>query len=345
MLEDVNNYSSVGFANLDFSATGTFVYVGAKGESQRAIFWLDSAGKTQPLFSAPGLFAMSPRFSPDGKHLAFAMDTRQARMDVWVQDLERGTTSRLTSLLGVNGWPVWTPDGKNIVFARTRAPPRGLFWIRADGSGEAQRLTDGKLLQSATSFSPDGKRLAYFQPGPHGNSEIWTASVEGDNAHPRLGKAEPFLRTQFISERDPVFSPDGRWLAYSSDETGIFEVYVRPFPGPGSKSQISTGGGQLPIWSRASELFFVSNDHRIMVAGYTVKGDTFAAGRPTEWSQKSLSYVSADGCYDLAPGGNRFAVVQSPGGTAAEEQKPIDSVTVLLNFFDELRRRVPARGK
>jgi len=126
VLEDVSNREGgAGSANFDFSQTGTLVYVGRHGESPWSVFWLDSA--IQPLLSASGLFVMSPRFSPDGKRPAFAMDNGQGLLDVWVQYLERSATSRLTSLPGENGWPVWTPDGKNIIFRKDNRVASGPF--------------------------------------------------------------------------------------------------------------------------------------------------------------------------------------------------------------------------
>ena len=121
---------------------------------------------------------------------------------------------------------------------------------------------------------------------------------------------------------------------------------MRPFLGPGSKSPISTEGGRFPIWSRnGRELFYLGPDQRIMVTGYIAKGDAFAAGKPQVWSPKSLAVVMVGHPHDLAPDGKRFAVLLYPGGTAEQQQKPIDNVTVLLNFFDELKRRVPTGGK
>jgi serine/threonine-protein kinase len=230
----------------------------------------------------------------------------------------------------------------SIVFASTGSAP-GLYWTRADGVGEAQRLRDRKPGEFPFSFSPDGRHLAYSQLGAESHPEIWVAPVEGGRGTlgVRLGKGEPLVRTP-LSALQAAFSPDGRWLAYQSDETGTFEVYVRPFPGQGPRQQISIGGGTNPIWSPyRPELFFLASDRRIMVAGYNARGDSFAPSKPRVWSYKSLAQDPVT--YDLAPDGRRFAVVLYVDGTA--EQKPITSVTVLLNFFDELKRRVPIGRK
>jgi serine/threonine-protein kinase len=346
VLEDVGLGGLAGSENFDFSQSETFVYHSRNREFQSSLSWLAGAGKTQPLHVATGFYS-SPRFSPDGRHLAFVTNIVQGRGDIWVRDLERDTTSHLTSQPGPNAWPVWTPDGRNIVFESEGQAAPGIYWIRSDGAGEAQRLTDGKTQQVPYSFSPDGKRLAYTQRNPDGHAEIWTARVESDGGHPRFGKAEPFLRflgTPFVAI-SPAFSPDGRWLAYTSSETGAYEIYVRPFPGPGGKSQISTRGGRWPIWSRyRHKLFFLTLDGHIMVASYNTKGDSFVPGKPQVWSETRL-LADPLSTYDLAPDGKRFAVVLYPGRTEEQEQKATDSVTVLLNFFDELKRRVPAGEK
>ncbi len=249
-----------------------------------------------------------------------------------MQDLDRGAASRLTFLSGLNESPVWTPDGKNIVFASSNQNRPGIYWVRSDGSGEAQRLTDGKLARLPNSFSPDGKRLAFFAFNSSGNWDIFTAAVEGDRDHPRLGKPELFLGAPF-NEVLPAFSPDGRWLAYASNESGTMEVYVRPFPGPGGRWQISTEGGTHPVWSHnGRELFFLNLDGRITVADYAATGGAFAAGSPRVWSQTRVR------SYDLAPDGKGFAIL--PIGNASDD-KPLTQLTILLNFFDELQRRVP----
>jgi serine/threonine protein kinase len=339
VVEDIRNSPDEG-ADFAFSQNGVFVYLSGKAEFQRSIFWTDSAGKVQPLHTAPGMYGF-PRFSPDGKRLAFGLDDGQGHQDLWVQDIERDTTSRLTILPGPNEWPVWTPDGKSIVYVSSNPAAPGIYTIRADGSGEARRLTEGAPRQVPYSITQDGKRLAGFGPGGNG-VYIWTEPFEGDRDHQRLGRAEPFLQTPVLNTL-PAFSPDGRWLAYTSRESGKAQVYVRPFPGPGSGWQISTGGGGYPIWSpNGRELFFRGSDLRIMVASYTVAGDAFVAGKPRPWSQQRLLDLGSPPIptYDLAPDGKRFAVILYPDGTA--ERKPITHITFLLNFLDELRRRAPA---
>jgi serine/threonine-protein kinase len=335
VLEEVGDF--------DFSSTGTVVEVSSKVElsTPYSIWWMDSAGRTTPLHATPGLYE-NLRFSPDGKRLAFEIATSWRRADVWVKDLERDTTSRLTHAPGRNNTPIWTPDGQAIVFDSNNQPASGLYWTRADGAGGTQRLTDSQATYwTAGAVSPDGRRLAFHRiDDALGRSEIWTAPIEGDPDRPRLGKAELFS-TGSSSEEDPAFSPDGRWLAYSSDESGKAELYVRPYPGPGGKTQVSTDGGSNPIWSRAErKLFFLTPDWRIMVAGYTSDGAVFAAGKPQEWSQKKLAYLGGCYPYDLAPDGKRFAVVLNPDTSGDAVRKPTDHVIVLLNFFDELRRKL-----
>jgi Tol biopolymer transport system component/predicted Ser/Thr protein kinase len=340
ILEDVSSSAGAG-GDLAFggapSGPGTFVYLAGKGQEAFPISWLDSAGKTEPLQASIGRY-FTPRFSPDGKRLAFALGGQAE--DIWVKDLDRDTPSRLSFLAGLNRWPVWTPDGKSIVFQSANPVTPGLYWIRSDGSGEAQRLTDGTLHEFPYSFSPDGKLLAFSADG-NGGGDIFTAPIEGDPSHVRLGKPELFLGTPFI-EWYPAFSPDGHWLAYTSTESGTLEVYVRPFPGPGGKWQISTGGGRFPLWSRdGRELLFESLDGRVMAVSYTAKGDSFASGKPRAWSETRLRELGTLSVYDLAPDGKRLAATLA----GSEAGKEPTHVTFLLNFFDELRRRAPAGGK
>jgi serine/threonine-protein kinase len=343
VLEDVSSTLAAG-GDFAFAQNGTFVYLSGKGpQAGWSISWVDSSGKTQPLHAPPGQY-FSPRFSPDGKRLAFSMRTGKGS-DIWVKESDRDTPSRLSFLPGINRDPVWAPDGKNIVFAsgNQAQAASGLYGVRSDGSGEAKRLTEGKFTPTPASFSPNGKRLAIVQTGNSGSFDIFTMPVEADPAPGalgvRLGKAELFLGTPF-GEVSPAFSPDGRWLAYVSNESGTNEVYVRPFPGPGGRWQVSTGGGRLPLWSREGrELLFEALDQRVMVVNYTAQGGSFAAGKARVWAETRLRSTGLSPNYDLAPDGKRLAAFLADD---AHGEKQPTHLTFLLNFFDELRRRAPA---
>ena len=209
--------------------------------------------------------------------------------------------------------------------------------IRSDGSGKPQPLTQKDNRPS--SFTPDGKRLA-FNELRSGKIHLWTVPLESDGAGLRAGKPEVFLQTP-ADERNPSFSPDGRWMAYSSDESGTFQVYVRAFPDKGGKWQISNSGGTYPMWSRnGHELFFETLDNHIMVAAYTEKGDSFVADKPRVWSEKQIGgVVNNIKGVDLAPDGKRIVALM-PVETA-EGQKAQSHVIFLMNFSDEVRRKVP----
>ena len=344
ILEDVSSTVIAG-GDFAFAQNGTFVYLSGKAaQAKWSISWVDRTGKTQPLHAPLDLY-FNPRFSPDGKRLAFSTYSDKGA-DIWVKDLDRDTPSRLSFLPGTNSHPVWTPDGKYAVFRSLNPTAPGLYGIRSDGSGEAKSLTEGKTEGKTPefpySFSPDGKRLAINQTGNAGSRDIFTMPVEADPGPGalgvRLGKAELFLGTPF-DEFNPAFSPDGRWLAYASNESGTFEVYVRPVPGPGGRWQVSTGGGRLPLWSRdGRELLFQTLDQHVMAVSYTAKGDSFAPGKPRVWTETRLRNTGNFPNYDLALDGKRLAAFVADD---ANGEKPPTHLTFLLHFFDELRRKAP----
>jgi len=345
VLEEVSSSTLGGVGHIDFSQTGTVLFVaGRVSSSDRTLGWMDSAGKLQPLPAPPKRY-LQPRLSPDGKRLAVQILSSTGDWSIWVYDFERDTLTQLTFLKGLNGDPVWTPDGNHLAFRSDADGTEGIYWIRVSG-GEPQRLIEGKVRMSPTSFSPDGKRLAFEEEG-----DLSTLPLENsDTDHPKPGKPELFLRGSTSIQRFPKFSPDGRWIAYTSNESGRTEVYVRPFTGgsavPGDKWRVSTGGSSLsPYWARnGRELFFLNVDRRLMVVNYTVKGGAFVLDKPRVWSERPPPLIDDNTWpFDLAPDGKRILVLVPAAGT--EAQKPPTHVTFLFNFFDYLRQRVPVSGK
>jgi serine/threonine-protein kinase len=251
LLENLAASPATGGGQFDFSRTGTLLYAAGAGTLTWNVAWMDSSGKMQPLIASPGTY-MYARISPDARKLAFV----NGPADTYIHDLERNTTSRLTST-GQAGVPVWAPDGKYLVF-RSSANGFSFQWIRSDGSGDAVRLLESPNYMSPWSFSPDGRRLSYYQRSPDTGMDIWTLPLDLSNPdHPKPGKPEPFLSTP-ADEFGATFSPDGRWIAYTSDESGDFEIYVRPFPAAsGGKWQISSGGGTFGLWSKNGVSCFI----------------------------------------------------------------------------------------
>lgn len=332
VLSDVTTSGLGGSAAIDFSQTGTLIYRSGTGVGDVTVEWLDPA-KEQPLLAKPGAYAR-PSLSPDGQRLALELADGTGT-DIWVYERQRDTLTRLTFMRTAVS-PVWSPDGRLIAF---RATGEGMYVIRSDGAGKPQPLTESKNAEYPWSFTPDGRRLA-FQETSTGTYHLWTVPLESDGIGLRAGKPEVLLQTP-ADERYPSFSPDGRWLAYASGESGTSQVYVRPFPDKGGKWQISNSGGSYPMWSRTErQIFFETLDNQIMVASYAVKGDSFVVDKPRLWSEKYLAgAVNFVKNVDLAPDGKHVVALMS--ADTLENQKTQSHVTFLENFFDELRRRVP----
>jgi hypothetical protein len=232
--------------------------------------------------------------------------------------------------------PAWTPDGSRIAFASARADKStlNLWWQRADGTGDAQRLTESRNLQMPGSWHPNGKLLAFEEQNAKTSSDLMILSLDGDEASGwRPATPTVFLNSAAV-EREPMFSPDGRWLAYSSDASGRSEVYVRPFPGPGAAVQISTDGGGTPTWSRKKAEIFYGAKAQITVVPYALERSTFRAGKPRLWSEGRYQTRGPNRMFDLHPAGERFVL-------APATKPPDDHLTFVFNFFEQLRRLAP----
>ncbi len=341
-LDGLTANSDRGGAQLALSSEGTLVYVPGTvaTAAQRPVDWLTRAG-TKSVLRATKANWTSPRFSPDGQKLALdILDGKQR--DIWVYDWARDTLTQLTFDPSYDQSPVWTPDGRRIVFAsdRAKAGVANLYEVNADGTGEIIRLTESSDIQGAASWHPSGKFLAFDARRGATGLDLMILPMEGDVAGGWTpGKPTVFLSTPAY-EAGPMFSPDGRWIAYTSNEAGgNNDVYVRPFPGPGGKWRISTEGGGFPHWSTAAhELLFVDPaQHKVMVASYAVVGDSFRADKPKLWSPLSQRDLGGNYAYDLHPDGKRIATL-----TATDQGNVVvDKIVFVANFFDYLRKIAP----
>ena len=340
ILEDVEANIDSGGSILSVSESGTLLFVPGLYETHKvSIDWVDASGKFTPLFENPGIY-YNLSFSPNGKRLAFDITTPKGTY-IWIYDFGRETLARLTFAGNFNSRPIWTPDGQRIVYSFSKnwnKEPANLYWIRADGGGDPQQLAKSDYNQVPRSWSPDGKTLAFYEYH-HESSSIITMGVEGNETLGwQPGQPKLFVNNPATAS-NPAFSPDGHWIAYSSSESGARQVFVRPFPGPGGKFQISTDGGDSPEWSRnGKELFYSWGEQKIMVVNYTSSGDSFHADKPRQWSPGQFT-PRGDGTMSLHPDGKRFAVLKAPNAT---EAPPINKVSFIFNFFDELRRKLPA---
>ncbi len=252
VLEGVMTNGGNGAMEFDLSANGSLVYVAAADSgARRSLVWVDRQGREDALNVPPRAYT-SPRISPDGTKLA--LNLRDEQNDIWIWDFAREMLTRLTFDPGQDRFPVWSPDGRRIAFSSQRDGSRGNpFWQAADGTGTVERLAESDRRQVfPTAFSPDATRLIVY--GDHldnaDNDDVGIVHL-GDR------RAVPLLQATF-QERNPDLSPDGRWLAYDSNESGREQVYVRPFPDVDKgRWQVSTGGGNQPRWARnGRELFF-----------------------------------------------------------------------------------------
>jgi serine/threonine-protein kinase len=332
-LWEVGGNPNLGFGQLDFSRNGTLVYRTGGAEALRTMQWLDTSGKTETLGLEPAYYLM-PSVSPDGKRLAYAM-SQGTSQDIWTYDLERTIKSRLTS--GQNAYPVWSPDGRFLFFQGLG----GMWWTRADGSGQPQLLMPSKAVQLPFSFSPTPMRLAYSEQNPGAKSDIRTVVIEDQAGQLQVGQPQVLFSTP-VGLTYPTFSPDGRWLAYANAAGAQYEVYVRAFPDNGSLEQVSNSGGVSPKWSRnGHELFYRTEDQRLMVAEYAVKGNSFVPQKPRVWFSRPLANAGLSINFDPAPDGKRVLALMS--AESSEPREAQSHVTLVMNFFDEVRRRVGGR--
>jgi eukaryotic-like serine/threonine-protein kinase len=328
--DPVASIGVLGVMNVAASAGGLLLYSASNTLSQ--FTWLDRTGKPLGVVGEPGEYSIF-RVSPDGRRVAASLD-RPGSTDLWLLDMERGVSGRFTYNRGLTTYPIWSPDGRTILYST--GIPRNLFHKESSGAGNEQRLSQSPRNQIATDWSRDGRWVLYSEVTPGSQRDLWVLPVTADGKPAPNSTPRPYLRTpsnewwgRFSTEAPP------RWVAYQSDDTGRWEVYIQAFPEPRGATQISTGGGQYPQWGAgARELFYVSLDNKLMAVSLKMGADTVGPSTPRELF--ALPAVDAGwNPYDTAPDGQRFLVRATPGQAA-------QPLTVIVNWPALLKREAPA---
>lgn len=332
VLEGVRYHVNRGSVEFDVSRSGTLVYVEGKATSTNFSLVSRDASGGSTVFLKPLQEYIGVRFSPDRKRLAFET-LESGKRDIWVYDPEREVSTRLTFAPGEHRYPAWTADGTRIAYRRND----GIYWIQSSGGGQPERLTEAKGTQTPLSFSPDGKVLAFAEQRPDGGADIRLLEIDRkDPAHSVAGKMTAFVATAF-DEQEGMFSPDGKWFAYTSNESGTHELYVRSYPEGGGRWQISNGGGVAPRWSpNGKELMYSAPDQKLMAVSYSAVAGSFVASKARVWAEK---FAVLWGNYDVAADGKRVVGMGPRAGDSME--KPPTRAMFVLNFFEELKRRIP----
>ncbi len=331
VVEGVLASTTTGAAQYSISATGSLAYVpGSDVSAQCGLVWVSRNGTEQPI-SAPVRAYLFPKISPEGGRVA--VDIREQESQIWLYDLIRGTLTRFTfeGSLSLSG--VWAPDGKRLAIQSNKNGPLNIYLQPADGSSGLEQLTTSDSLQFPASWSRDGQLLAFGEINPNSGYDIWVLRLSDR-------KAQPFLQTRF-NESVPQFSPDGHWLSYVSDESGRWEIYVQPYPGPGGKWQISTDGGMEPVWNRNGREIFYRKGDKMMAVDISTQ-PSFSAGKPRILFEGRYERTPATGPnYDVSPDGQRFLMLKP----SEQEVAAPTQINVVLNWFEELKRRVPTEKK
>jgi len=313
------------------SAKGSLLYAAGAvlPPLENSLVWVDHKGLEQP--AVPLLFPYwNPRLSPDGRRIAYSSCGRE--WQIWVYDLGLGTNSRLTSE-GTAEYPVWTPDGQRLVFGWQRSMAPNLHRLGLDGNSPMERLTTSEFAQWPGSWSPDGEKLVFVEVNRETSDDIAVLET-------RSGGVSPFLNSKY-RERYPELSPDGRWIAYSSNESKRDEVYVRPFPGPGGKWQVSNDGGVQPLWSKDGRQLFYRWGDQVWAVDVRNDGGFSVFNRRKLFERPGYFMGSPIRTYDLSPDGRKFLLNK----VERRESAPITEMILVQNWFEELKRLVPIGKK
>jgi Tol biopolymer transport system component/predicted Ser/Thr protein kinase len=321
-------------ARFSVSETGVLAYdLGA--DAVRRLQWFDRGGKPLGSFEPAGDYS-GVNLSPDGRRLATdRADPQSGNRDIWLYEVGRGASTRFTIHPAVDGVPVWSPDGRKLVFASSRESAFHLYLKDANAAGEESLLLETPANKAPTGWSPDGRRLMYEEVASKTGMDLWVLALDGPRpaAQPR-----PWLRSEF-EERNGRFSPDGRWVAYESNESGRFEIYVRPFEagstGAAGYSAVSTGGGVEPSWrADGKEMYYLGPDRRLVAVEVKTAGDRFEAGAPRALFQTRAAMIAAGfyTVYTVTADGQRFMIITEGDEVVSQP------ATVVMNWTAGLKK-------
>jgi eukaryotic-like serine/threonine-protein kinase len=307
------------------SDSGLLVYgTGSGDQGSYSMHWTDREGKILATVGEAAEYS-DPRISHDGQKLAVSIDTGEGGNNIWVFDLVHGTRNRVTFGNGINAGATWSPDDKSLIFSSGRSGMYQLYEQPADGSGEARRVTDSETTEVAGNWSRDGKYLAYTVPNPgNGFSQIWLLPLsDGGKPHPLIQASYDVL--------NPAISPDSKWIAYSSNETGHNEVYVVPLAGGAGKWQVSSGGGIEARWSASGdEICYLSPEGDLMVAQIKSAPNSIGVGKVTKLFHIGENSALSIFRYDFPPDGKRFLIMTNGGPAHADPLTVVANWTALL---------------
>ncbi len=325
--------TDTGAVNYSISSGGVLAYVhGEAPNAEHALQWIDLNGKVE-LLAAPKRNYFEPVLSPDGQRVAVTIPGPR-NDDIWVLDIARNTLTRLTFGPAAAFAPLWTRDGKRVIYSSERENKPGLFWKAADGSGVEESLMTSPTSPTPDSVSPDGKTLLFTQTDPNRQGDIRLLRLDGDR------QARDFLATPF-NEYGATISPDGKWVAYVSNESGTEALYVQAFPGPGGKWQITSGAGANPQWSRDGKQLFFRLDQGVGKVDVRTT-PTFSASAPRMVFRATFGGLRPFSrlLFSLSPDSRR--ILSIPGG---EGHAGATQINLVFGWADELKRRVATAGK
>jgi Tol biopolymer transport system component len=322
LIEGINLNRPVGAARVALSDSGTLVYL--TGDAAAQLVTTDLAGAPQTLAASPSNFD-APAWSPDGRRIAVGISSAQG-IDIWIYDIPSGVLSRVTSD-GTNRNPVWSFDGTSLVFTSNRSGSSAVWWQRVDGSKPAEKLFEapGRAISEAT-LSPDGHTLVYrTQP----ENRLYWVDLAGDRT------AKP-LTTERFAKVHPIFSRDGKWIAYTSSEGATAEVMVRPFPGPGGATQVSVEGGAEPVWGPDSKTVYYRHGRQVIAVSLNTSPTVSVASRRVLFEGLYVSPgLAGHPAMSISPDGKRFVFLRRTD----EDSRLI----VTTNWFTELRAKIGAK--